>query len=62
MAINCYSKDGIRIKHIPSGHEVFCDTTRHQYRNKDLCIKTIKARLHADEIGLERPSICEDTE
>ena len=62
MAINCYSKAGIRIKHSPSGHEVFCNTTRHQYRNKDLCIKTIRARLYADGIGLERPSICEDTE
>lgn len=32
------------------------------HKNKDLGVKTIKARLHADEIGLERPSICEDTE
>ncbi|QEG08613.1 hypothetical protein [Aeromonas phage 4L372D] len=32
------------------------------YKNKDLGVKTIKARLHADDIGLERPSICEDTE
>lgn len=62
MAISCYSKAGIRIKHIPSGHEVFCNTTRHQYKNKDLGVKTIKARLHADEIGLKRPYICEDTE
>lgn len=61
MAINCYSKAGIRIKHIPSQHEVFCNTTRHQYKNKDLCIKTIKAKLYADKIGLERPTIYEDT-
>ena len=61
MSNACYSKAGIRIKHTPSGHEVVCSATRHQYKNKDLCIKTIKAKLYADELGLERPEIEEDT-
>lgn len=61
MATSCYSKASIRIKHTPYEHEVVCNTTRHQYRNKDLYIKTIKTKLYADELGLERPEIEEDT-
>ena len=60
MSSACYSKNCVRVKHLPSGHEVICDSSRYMHKNKDLGVKTIKARLHADEIGLERPSICED--
>ena len=62
MLISCYSKNCVRVKHLPSGHEVICDSSRYIHKNKDLGVKTIRARLHADNIGLERPSICEDTE
>lgn len=62
MSISCYSKNCVRVKHLPSGYEVICDNSRYMHKNKDLGVKTIKARLHADKIGLERPSICEDTE
>lgn len=62
MSISCYSKNCVRVKHLPSGYEVTCDSSRYMHKNKDLGVKTIRARLHADEIGLERPSICEDTE
>lgn len=62
MSISCYSKNCVRVKHLPSGYEVICDSSRYMHKNKDLGVKTIKARLHADEIGLERPNICEDTE
>lgn len=62
MSISCYSKNCVRVRHTPSGHEVICDNSRYTHKNKDLGVKTIRARLHADEIGLERPSICEDTE
>lgn len=62
MTISCWSKDAIRVKHIPSGYSIVVQAYRGQHRNKTAAIKTIKARLHADEIGLERPNICEDTE
>ena len=62
MSISCYSKNCVRVKHLPSGYEVICDNSRYMHKNKDLGVKTIRARLYADGIGLERPSICEDTE
>ena len=61
MSTSCYSKNCVRVKHLPSGHEVICDSSRYMHKNKDLGLKTIKAMLHADKIGLERPNICEDT-
>lgn len=60
MSMACHSKNCIRIKHIPSGHEVICDKERSQHKNKDLCIKTIRAKLNADQLGLQRPIINED--
>lgn len=62
MSSTCYSKNCVRVKYLPSGHEVICDSSRYMHKNKDLGVKTIQARLHADNIGLERPNICEDTE
>lgn len=63
MAMNYYqNKVFVKIKHLPSNHEVMCDKERSMHKNKDLCIKTIKAKLYADKLGLERPIINERIE
>jgi hypothetical protein len=63
MAMNYYqNKVFVRIKHSPSNHEVMCDKERHQHKNIQWCIRTIKAKLYADNLGLQRPIINERTE
>lgn len=62
MAINCWSKDAIRVRHTPSGYEIAVQSYRGQHRNRSAGIKTIKAKLYADKLGLERPIINERTE
>lgn len=63
MAMNYYqNKVFVRIKHLPSNHEVMCQKERHQHKNIQWCIRTIKAKLYADKLGLERPIINERTE
>lgn len=57
MSSACYSKNCVRVKHIPSGYEVICDKERQMHKNKDCGIKTIKAKLYADQLGLKRPVI-----
>lgn len=31
MSNACYSKNCVRIKHLPSGHEVFCDNPDYEF-------------------------------
>ena len=63
MAMNYYqNKVFVRIKHLPSNHEVMCHKERHQHKNIQWCIRTIKAKLYADKLGLERPIINNRTE
>lgn len=62
MMLYACNKSLIRIKHIPSGHEVSCEKERSQHKNKITAIKTIKAKLYADSLGFQRPVIEENVE
>lgn len=60
MSMACYSKNCVRIKHIPTDYQIIVDCHRHMYKNKDIGVKNIKAKLYADKLGLQRPIIEED--
>ena len=51
----------VRITHIPSGESVVVMKERRQHKNKATALNIIKSRLQAEELGLEKPVIDNDT-
>jgi hypothetical protein len=51
----------VRITHIPSGESVVVMKERSQHKNKELGLNIIRARLQAEELGLEKPMVDNDT-
>jgi hypothetical protein len=47
----------VRITHIPSGESVVVMKERSQHKNKELGLNIIRARLQAEELGLNKPMI-----
>jgi len=53
--------NSVRITHIPSGESVVVMKERSQHKNKELGLNIIRARLQAEELGLEKPVVDNDT-
>ena len=53
--------NSVRITHIPSGESVVVMKERSQHKNKATALNIIKSRLQAEELGLEKPVIDNDT-
>ena len=53
--------NGVRITHIPSGESVVVMKERSQHKNKVIGLNIIRARLQAEELGLEKPMVDNDT-
>ena len=53
--------NSVRITHIPSGESVVVMKERSQHKNKVLGLNIIRARLQAEELGLEKPMVDNDT-
>ena len=53
--------NSVRITHMPSGESVFVMKERSQHKNKVLGVNIIRARLQAEELGLEKPMVDNDT-
>ena len=54
-------KSSVRVTHIPSGESVIVMKERSQHKNKELGLNIIRARLQAEELGLEKPMVDNDT-
>lgn len=53
--------NSVRITHIPSGESVIIMKERSQHKNKVIGLNIIRARLQAEELGLEKPMVDNDT-
>lgn len=53
--------NNVRITHIPSGESVVVMKERSQHKNKTIALNIIRARLQAEELGLNKPVIDNDT-
>ena len=53
--------NSVRITHMPSGESVVVMKERSQHKNKVLGVNIIRARLQAEELGLEKPIVDNDT-
>ena len=53
--------NSVKVIHIPSGESVVVMKERSQHKNKELGLNIIRARLQAEELGLEKPVIDNDT-
>lgn len=53
--------NSVKVIHIPSGESVVVMKERSQHKNKATALNIIKSRLQAEELGLEKPVIDNDT-
>lgn len=53
--------NSVKVIHIPSGESVVVMKERSQHKNKSTALNIIKSRLQAEELGLEKPVIDNDT-
>lgn len=53
--------NSVRITHMPSGESVVVMKERSQHKNKVLGVNIIRARLQAEELGLNKPMVENDT-